>query len=724
MATKQVNIDIIAKDKTRQAMKSATTGVDKLKQSVFNLRNALVGIGAGVTLKSFVDVGRQVESLQIRLKFLFGSVEEGAKAFDVMSKFASKVPFSLEQIQAGAGNLAVVAKDAEELSKVLEITGNVSSVTGLDFQTTAEQIQRSLSAGIASADIFRERGVRDLLGFKAGATVTAEETAEAFERVFGQGGRFAGATDDLAKTLTGTLSMLGDKLFNFQKEVAEGFLVGLKREFGELDKFFQDNQEQIDKVAKSIGIGLSNAVIGFGEAVQFVAENFRILKAFVAGFIAFKLVGVVTKLASAFRQVFITLSGITALSGAKGLTVFAGAVGAITTATMLLPDPLEKAEEALKKLTRKELERDILKTVTAIRELTVQNKQLEESMKEIKPDFGKNVADAFKDANGVMLDNNNIAVKQLDLYQGMVDVFSKNEQKLIDLNEKLLLLDKTQKAVIASSKESFESLGQAPFAMGGKIPQVSKKQTDAVKETKKAVLDLADAMDGAKQAVSDALDFQDTGLFSNFTKGFKEVANSQREMFEQMRDMGATTFDKLKTSLTDFVMTGKLSFKDLGTFVIRSMVDMLIGQAIKSALNNSVAMFKASSIKKAMISLFEGAMKTFASIPFPFNIAVVGGALAFGTGIVNKIRGFEKGGRPPVGQPSIVGEKGAELFVPDQAGTVVPNDKLGMNKNVTVNFNINTVDARGFNELLVNSRGVIINLINSAMNEKGRMAVI
>ena len=32
--------------------------------------------------------------------------------------------------------------------------------------------------------------------------------------------------------------------------------------------------------------------------------------------------------------------------------------------------------------------------------------------------------------------------------------------------------------------------------------------------------------------------------------------------------------------------------------------------------------------------------------------------------------------------------------------------------------------ARGFNELLVNSRGVIINLINSAMNEKGRMAVI
>ena len=191
-----------------------------------------------------------------------------------------------------------------------------------------------------------------------------------------------------------------------------------------------------------------------------------------------------------------------------------------------------------------------------------------------------------------------------------------------------------------------------------------------------------------------------------------------------MKDIGASTFDKLKTSLTDFVMTGKLSFADLGTFVVRSMVDMLIGEAIKNAMKGSLAMFKADSIKKAFISLYEGAMKTFASIPFPFNVGAVGGAIAFGTGLINKIRGFEKGGRPPVGQPSIVGEKGAELFVPDQAGTVVPNDKLGMGKQVTVNFNINTVDARGFNELLVNSRGVIVNLINSAMNEKGKMAVV
>ena len=203
-----------------------------------------------------------------------------------------------------------------------------------------------------------------------------------------------------------------------------------------------------------------------------------------------------------------------------------------------------------------------------------------------------------------------------------------------------------------------------------------------------------------------------------------EAVDKQKSGFKQIEDIGKASFGKLKTALTDFVMTGKLNFADLGKFVVRSFIEMLIGEAVQMAFKKSMALFKADALKKAFIRLYEGAMKTFASIPFPFNILAVGGALAFGASLINKIKGFEKGGRPPIGQPSIVGEKGAELFVPDQAGTIVPNDKLGVSKNVTVNFNINTVDARGFNELLVNSRGVIVNIINQAVNEKGKMAIV
>ena len=52
---------------------------------------------------------------------------------------------------------------------------------------------------------------------------------------------------------------------------------------------------------------------------------------------------------------------------------------------------------------------------------------------------------------------------------------------------------------------------------------------------------------------------------------------------------------------------------------------------------------------------------------------------------------FSRGGRPPTGRPSLVGEKGPELFVPKRTGTIIPNDKLGGGStNISVN-----VDASG-----------------------------
>lgn len=50
---------------------------------------------------------------------------------------------------------------------------------------------------------------------------------------------------------------------------------------------------------------------------------------------------------------------------------------------------------------------------------------------------------------------------------------------------------------------------------------------------------------------------------------------------------------------------------------------------------------------------------------------------SIGAAFPNLTFGFAEGGRPPVGVPSLVGEKGPELFVPDVAGTIVPNRMLG-----------------------------------------------
>jgi len=657
VATKKVNIDIVAKDKTRQAMQSATKGVDGLKNSVFNLKNALIGLGVGATVKSFVDVGRSVEGLQVRLKFLFGSAREGAKAFDVMSKFASRVPFSLDQIQQASGNLAVVSKDADELSKMLEITGNVASVTGLDFRTTAEQIQRSFSAGIASADIFRERGVRDLLGFKAGATVTAKETAEAFERVFGQGGTFGQATNEFAKTFDGTLSMIGDKIFLFKKVVAESFMVALKKEFGALDQALANNQVTIQKIATAVGKNLAKAVTMVSKGISFLSDNFEKIKRLG---ISFAILGISKAFMSLSLAIGRATLGLLALQRAsmKNLVGVLGAIGIVA---------LEASGKLDKLFNFFEKPRQVSDFTDEVRILTQQLNSLDDTTSETFQTLKKEA-----------------------------------EITLVDLNE---LLKRMQEEGNASMEE-----------IGGLVLMIRQLQ-EAMNPLKDDLGEVGVVGSGTFSLLGDAV--------SGFGEGLKNAMNDGKTVFETMEKVGEQTFGKLKSLLADFVMTGKADFGSLARFVVKAFIEMLIGKAVQMAFAKASAMIKVQAIKDAMISLYKGAMKTFESIPFPFNIPAVAGAIAFGMGIVNKIKGFEKGGRPPVGRPSIVGEKGAELFVPDQAGTIVPNDKLGMmGKPVTVNFNINTVDATGFEELLVNSRGVLINLINSAVNEKGQRAII
>ena len=53
------------------------------------------------------------------------------------------------------------------------------------------------------------------------------------------------------------------------------------------------------------------------------------------------------------------------------------------------------------------------------------------------------------------------------------------------------------------------------------------------------------------------------------------------------------------------------------------------------------------------------------------------GVIDFGRYDGKIIPGYHTGGRPTPGEPAIVGEKGPELFVPDTAGTIVPNSAMG-----------------------------------------------
>jgi len=55
--------------------------------------------------------------------------------------------------------------------------------------------------------------------------------------------------------------------------------------------------------------------------------------------------------------------------------------------------------------------------------------------------------------------------------------------------------------------------------------------------------------------------------------------------------------------------------------------------------------------------------------------------------------------------------------------TVIDHTK-GQGMGATVNFNISTVDAAGFDQLLASRKGLITSIINQAMNNQGKMGVV
>ena len=139
-----------------------------------------------------------------------------------------------------------------------------------------------------------------------------------------------------------------------------------------------------------------------------------------------------------------------------------------------------------------------------------------------------------------------------------------------------------------------------------------------------------------------------------------------------------------------------VEFKDKGT----DLTEKEIGNKLRliNNLEKVENMYKqiGSAIETGLVDAIEGAIqgtKTLGEVASSVFRQIQRSLIQFGVnsllGAIG-IPGFANGGRPAVGRPSIVGERGPELFVPDKAGTIIPNHELGGSTNVVVN-----VDASG-----------------------------
>ena len=132
---------------------------------------------------------------------------------------------------------------------------------------------------------------------------------------------------------------------------------------------------------------------------------------------------------------------------------------------------------------------------------------------------------------------------------------------------------------------------------------------------------------------------------------------------------------------------------------------------------------QALAIAETVMNTYKGATAALAIPPPPVGMAFASTITALGLANVARIKSQkyqarEFGGPVSKGRSFMVGERGPELFTPNQSGNITANNKLSGATNI--NFNIQANDAAGFDQLLSARRGMIVSMINRAMHERGR----
>jgi hypothetical protein len=146
---------------------------------------------------------------------------------------------------------------------------------------------------------------------------------------------------------------------------------------------------------------------------------------------------------------------------------------------------------------------------------------------------------------------------------------------------------------------------------------------------------------------------------------------------------------KFEDAIVDGLMSGKLAFKDFANFVIKELLRI--------------------AVKKLIIDKITGGFTSFLDVLSP--------------------KKKERGGTVTANRPYLVGEAGAELFVPNKTGTIVPNNRLGGGMGsggmpVNITYNIQAFDSRDTLQAITENAPTISAIIESEFNKRGRRGFV
>ena len=285
----------------------------------------------------------------------------------------------------------------------------------------------------------------------------------------------------------------------------------------------------------------------------------------------------------------------------------------------------------------------------------------------------------------------------------MVMMASKNTDQYADsvegLNQKLADLQKREEQLLKAKEENALRFGR----------KQQQKELDAIQEE----ITQTEILIEAKKILNDTnLDGTDAYL-----EALKKVQEETNNSIVITKTFGETIEGKLTNAYLDFFDITSQKFLEFKTLamsvtqaVIRELLQVYVVQKLVAGITSSIDNFMAGGSSQQAAALTQSIPELN---PIP-NTTVIGNRAL--------------GGSVNAGKSYMVGESGRELFIPNKNGQIVSNQDLEQMGNTqsapTVNFNISTVDAAGFDQLLASRKGLITSIINNAMNNQGKMGIV
>ena len=204
-----------------------------------------------------------------------------------------------------------------------------------------------------------------------------------------------------------------------------------------------------------------------------------------------------------------------------------------------------------------------------------------------------------------------------------------------------------------------------------------KDQTEAIELIQKEITVL-EAAEKTRKEIADAA----IGQMDAAKSEFKAIGNL------------STTLTGSFTEFFDFTKKGFLDFENLSKRILASVIN----EMVKVFIIKKIMGFGASAfgVDSTMGKIFTKAGENFEGGGYTGSGARVGG----------------------------LDGRGGFMAMVHPNETIIDHTKGQAMGSTTVNFNINTVDATGFDQLLISRKNTITQIINNAMNNQGKMGVV